>query len=86
MKRIKLADRKLPNYTTGEEIMNMVTHIVGGALGVVVLILCVIRAACRRTALNIVGCAVYGFSIVALYTISSVYHGLRPGMAKRCCK
>ena len=39
MKRIKLRDRLLPDYTNGEEIMNMVTHIVGGALGVVALVL-----------------------------------------------
>ena len=31
MKRTKLDDRVLPNYTRGEEIFNMVTHIVGGA-------------------------------------------------------
>ncbi len=83
MKRVKLCDRKLPDYTTGEEIMNMVTHIVGGALGLVVLVLCVIRAALRCSALSIIGCALYGASIVALYTVSSVYHGLRPGMAKK---
>ena len=35
MKRIKLRDRKLPDYTKGEEVMNMVTHIVGGACGAV---------------------------------------------------
>lgn len=83
MKRLKLAERLLPDYTTGEEIMNMVTHIVGGGLGLVALVLGVIRAACRGTALDIVGCAVYGASIVMLYTISSVYHGLRPPMAKK---
>ena len=83
MKRIKLADRKLPDYTRGEEIMNMVTHIVGGGLGVLVLVLCIIRSACRGVAADIVGCAVYGASIVALYTVSSVYHGLKPGMAKK---
>ena len=44
-KRIKLADRLLPDYLKGEEIMNMVTHIVGGAMGIVVLLSCVIRAA-----------------------------------------
>ena len=80
MKRIKLADRQLPNYTAGEEIMNMVTHIVGGALGILALILCVLRAVGGR---SVVGCAVYGISIVSLYTISSVYHGLRPGTAKK---
>lgn len=83
MKRIKLRDRLLPNYTTGEEIMNMVTHIVGGALGVVVLVLCVIRAVWSGSVLNIVCCSIYGVSIVTLYTISSVYHGLRPEMAKK---
>ena len=30
MKRTKLDDRVLPEYTRGEEIFNMVTHIVGG--------------------------------------------------------
>ena len=29
MKRIKLDDRVLPKYTKGEEVFNMVTHIVG---------------------------------------------------------
>ena len=83
MKRIKLRDRTLPDYTNGEEIMNMVTHIIGGGLGVIVLVLCLIRSILQGTTLSIAGCAIYGVSIVALYTISSVYHGLRPGMGKK---
>ena len=83
MKRMKLADRKLPDYTKGEEVMNMVTHIVGGALGIVVLVLCLFRSVCQGGTLSIIGCTIYGVSIVALYTISSVYHGLRPGTAKK---
>ena len=82
-KRIKLADRALPDYTKGEEIMNMVTHIVGGALGILVLALCVIRAALHGGALDVVGSAVYGGSMIALYTKSSGYHGLRPNMGKK---
>ena len=31
-KRTKLKDRTLPDYTRGEEIFNMVSHIVGGVL------------------------------------------------------
>lgn len=83
MKRIKLSDRQLPDYTAGEEIMNMVTHIVGGALGLTALILCVLRAVWCGTVLSVIGCGVYGVSIVTLYTISSVYHGLRPSIAKK---
>lgn len=82
-KRIKLSERKLPNYTHGEEIMNMVTHIVGGGLGIVGLVLCVIRAARRGTAIDVVGAAVYGAALILLYTMSSVYHGLRPNMGKK---
>lgn len=41
MKRTQLKDRQLPDYTRGEEIFNMVTHIVGGGLAVVILVACV---------------------------------------------
>jgi hemolysin III len=82
-KRIKLADRLLPDYTVAEEITNMVTHIVGGALGIVALVLCVLRTAISGNIYGVVGSAIYGVSMIALYTMSSVYHGLKPGMAKK---
>ncbi len=82
-KRIKLADRQLPNYYRGEEIMNMVTHIVGGALGIVVLVLCIIRSAMNRNVYGIVGSAIYGTCMIALYTMSSIYHGLKSGTGKK---
>lgn len=82
-KRTKLSDRLLPDYTQGEEIMNMVSHIAGGALGVVALVLCVLRAALQGDAVDIAAAAVYGTSMIALYTLSSVYHGLRPGTGKK---
>ena len=82
-KRIKLSERSLPRYSSGEEIMNMVTHIVGGGLGIVALILCTLRAALHGSTASIIGSAIYGSSMVTLYTMSSVYHGLRPGMGKK---
>ena len=54
MKRIKLADRVLPNYTKGEEIFNMTSHIVGAVLGVVALVLCVVFAAKNHNVYGIV--------------------------------
>ena len=83
MKRTKLCNRKLPAYTKGEEIMNMVTHIVGGTLGIIVLVLSILRAIPSGSPLTIAGTGVYGFSMVALYTISSVYHGLHPHTGKK---
>lgn len=82
-KRLKLSERHLPDYTRGEEIMNMVTHIVGGGMGVIALTLCVILAALRGNTYGVVGSAIYGGCMIALYTMSSVYHGMRPGTAKK---
>lgn len=82
-KRTKLSDRLLPPYSRGEEIMNMVTHIVGGALGIAALTLCVIRAAMNGNTYGVVASAIYGGCMIALYTLSSVYHGLRPGTGKK---
>lgn len=83
MKRTKLIDRILPDYTGGEEIFNMVTHIVGGGLGVVFLVLCVIFSALHRNVWGVVSSAIYGASVIALFTMSSVYHGVRHTMAKK---
>ncbi len=82
-KRIRLRDRHLPDYTRGEEIMNMVTHIVGGSLGILVLVLCVLKAAAQSNTSGIVGASVYGGTMVILYTVSSVYHGLHPSTGKK---
>ena len=83
LKRTKLADRQLPNYSTGEEIMNTVTHIVGGAMGVAALTMCVMLAAQNRNIYGVIGSSIYGFCMIALYSVSSVYHGLRPGVGKK---
>ena len=78
MTRTKLADRILPNYTKGEEICNMVTHIVGGVLGVVALVLCIVLASIHHNVYGIITGAVFGVSMITLYVMSSVYHGLSP--------
>ena len=83
MKRTKLIDRHLPDYTKGEEIFNMVSHIVGGGIGVIIFALCVIKSFLNLDAYQIVGSFIYGFSMVVLYTMSSVYHGLKSGTAKK---
>ena len=82
-KRTKLRERSLPDYTRGEEIMNMVTHIVGGGLGVIVLLLCVSRALLNRNPLGVLGSVIYGITMITLYTMSSVYHGMKPCTGKK---
>ena len=78
MQRTKLKDRILPTYTKGEEIFNMTSHIVGGALGIVATVLCVVFAAIHNNGYGVISGAIYGVTMIILYTMSSIYHGLRP--------
>lgn len=80
MKRVKLKDRVLPVYSKGEEIFNMVSHIVGGALGIVILVLCVVFSAIHRNGYGVVSSCIFGVSIILLYSMSSIYHGLSPNL------
>lgn len=82
-KRTKLADRVMPDYTKGEERFNMISHIVGGAVGIAALVLCIVVSAIHHNGYGLAGSIVYGISMILLYTMSSIYHGLRDGMAKR---
>ncbi|MBR0534750.1 MAG: hemolysin III family protein [Clostridia bacterium] len=83
MARTRLRDRQLPSYTKGEEIFNMVTHIVGGAMGITATVLCVVFAALHHNVYGVVSGALFGAMMIILYTMSSIYHGLRPNMAKK---
>lgn len=78
MQRVKLKDRELPIYTKGEEIFNMTSHIVGGVLGIVAIVLCVVFAAAHHNVYGVISGAIYGTTMVLLYTMSSIYHGLKP--------
>lgn len=78
MKRTKLENRILPTYTKGEEIFNMVSHIVGSVFGVVALVLCVIVSAMKHNVYGVISSSIYGTTIIILYTMSSIYHGLSP--------
>lgn len=83
MNRTKLSDRQLPDYTRGEECMNMVTHIVGGGMAVLALIGCCWIAIVHQTLSGLFCGLIYCISMVALYSMSSIYHGLHPGIGKK---
>ena len=75
--RTKLSDRKLPNYSIAEERFNYISHIVGGAIGVVALIFCVMISAWHHNIMAIATSVVYGITMILLYCMSSIYHGLK---------
>ncbi len=82
-KRTKLAERKLPDYTRGEEIFNMVSHIVGAAFAIPVMVLCIIRGAIEYGAAGVLTGLAFSISMLVLFSISAIYHGLK---SERCPK
>lgn len=78
-KRTKIAERKLPDYTRSEEIFNMVSHIVGAAFAVPILVLCIIRGAIEYGAAGVLTGLAFGISMLGLFIFSAIYHGIRKG-------
>ena len=59
------------------EKFNAVSHIVGAVLALAGAIALVARAAVGGDAWKVVGVAVYGVTLVSLYSVSALYHSLR---------
>jgi len=76
---------KRHGYTTGEEIANAVTHVVGSHLGAAMLALLVWQGATSGAdvAWKVTSGAIFGFSMIFLYAISSAYHTVTYLPAKR---
>lgn len=71
-------ERKLPEYSSGEEKANMFTHIAGGIFAFVSLLLCTAFGAWNKNTAGVISGILYGTSMITVYVISSVYHGLDP--------
>ena len=82
-KKSRKPKTQLPDYTRGEEICNTVTHVIGAIFAVAAIPLLVVMAAMHRNPWAIVTGAIYGATLLIMFTVSSVYHGLPAGNAKR---
>lgn len=72
-------------YSRGEEITNIVTHIVGAALSAVAAALMLVKV-CTLTpvnALHIVAVSLFSFALISLYTMSALYHSMPLGKTRR---
>ena len=81
-------ENTLREQTTGEEIANTVTHVIGSHLGAAMLALLVWAGV--NSGVDVVWkvtCAsIFGASIILLYAISSAYHAVQHPPAKRVLK
>ena len=80
MKKKGTALKKLESK--GEEIANFVSHTVGAGLAILGFIMLIIRAAWVNNIPAIISYIVFSLGLMVLYTMSSIYHGLKPSKAK----
>ncbi len=73
-------DVKLIKYSKSVDLWNCITHAVGALFGVAAIIMMTDKAEGAR---GLFSSAVYGLSIIAVFAVSAVYHGLPQGEAKR---
>jgi len=73
----------MQDYSHGHELANSITHGVGVVLSVAGLAVLVSLAALRGDVWCVVSCSIYGASLVALFTASTLYHSFSSPRAKR---
>lgn len=70
-------------YTKREEIANAITHGIGAALSVAALVILIVFAAWKGTAVHVVSFTIYGSAMLLLYVSSTLLHSFPPGRAKQ---
>ena len=70
-------------YTFAEEVVHAATHGVGFVLSVVGFVALVVAASMRGDAWHVVGCAIFGTTLVLLYAVSTLYHATPDSGAKQ---
>lgn len=69
-------------YTLGEEIFNSVSHGIGGGLSIAGTVILIVFAVIYSNAWGVVSSAIYGSSLIILYTMSTLYHAITNRKAK----
>lgn len=65
-----------------EEIANFVSHTAGAGLAILGFIMLIIRASWYNNIPALISYIIFSLGLLVLYTMSSIYHGLKPSKAK----
>lgn len=86
MEKTKRNKNEIPlnkRYTLGEEIFNSVSHGVGALLAIAGTVVLIVLSALYTDPWCVVSSAIYGATLIILYTMSTLYHALTNEKAKR---
>ena len=82
--RISLKDKiKIPHYSLSEELVNAVSHGIGALFSVAALVLTLVLSTWKGNVWGVVSSAIYGGTLIILYTMSTLYHSFKVNNAKR---
>ena len=68
------------------ERFNSISHLIGAALALAGAVVLVVLASGDGDVRRMLSFSIYGTTLFLLYLISTLYHGLPPGRAKRVCR
>lgn len=69
-------------YTLGEELLNAISHGIGTLLAIAGSVVLIVYASMYSDVWAIVSCSIYGFSLILLYLMSTLYHAISNEKAK----
>lgn len=69
-------------FTKKEEILNAITHGIGLILSITAFVILIVQASLHGNVWHIVSFTLYGFTMVSLYTASTLVHSFPPGKMK----
>ena len=78
-----MADHVVKKYSSREETANIITHAIGILLAIAGLVLLVVFSATHGDAWKVTSSAIYGASMIVLYTASTLYHTFKNEKTKK---
>lgn len=73
----------LNRQSLGEEIANAVSHGIGALLAVLGTVVLIVYASYNSSVSGIVSAAIYGFCLIFLYLMSTIYHAITNSTSKK---
>jgi len=84
MKGIKgMAASQEALYSLLEEVFNSITHGIGAMLSIAALVLLIVFSSIYGNAFHVAGSAIFGVTLILLYSSSTLYHGFQKPQLKR---
>jgi hemolysin III len=74
----------IEKYSFLEEIFNSITHGIGALISIAGLVLLIVFSIMYGNLNHIISCTIFGFTLVLLYTASTLYHSFQKTEFKTC--